>query len=139
MNKEKNDEPIIEAPRAVEHSSKHPPCYRSERRNPYPLCLGWGIKECAHCCLWIDYDSDEDESRVNLPLSISQLREMDGQPAWWECGPEDSGWGIIAVNSRGFWEDVPFFQGRWHEVDFVYNIEERRMKIYRRPPNEESC
>ena len=104
MNKEKKDRPSIEAPQAVKHPDKHPPCYRSETRNPYPLCLGWGMKACAHCCLWTDYDSDEDESRVNLPLSLAQLQEMDGTPAWWECGPEYSCWGIIAVDSSGRWE-----------------------------------
>ena len=54
MNKEKKDRPSIEAPQAVKHPDKHPPCYRSETRNPYPLCLGWGMKACAHCCLWTD-------------------------------------------------------------------------------------
>ena len=44
MNKEKKDRPSIEAPQAVKHPDKHPPCYRSETRNPYPLCLGWGMK-----------------------------------------------------------------------------------------------
>ena len=111
MNKEKKDRPSIEAPQAVKHPDKHPPCYRSETRNPYPLCLGWGMKACAHCCLWTDYDSDEDESRVNLPLSLAQLQEMDG---------------------------TPFFQGRWREVNFVYNIEARNMEIYRHPPYEET-
>ena len=42
MNKEKKDRPSIEAPQAVKHPDKHPPCYRSETRNPYPLCLGLG-------------------------------------------------------------------------------------------------
>ena len=128
MNKEKKDRPSIEAPQAVKHPDKHPPCYRSETRNPYPLCLGWGMKACAHCCLWTDYDSDEDESRVNLPLSLAQLQEMDGTPAWWECGPEYSCWGIIAVDSSGRWEGIPFFQGRWREVNFVYNIEARNIR-----------
>ena len=60
MNKEKKDRPSIEAPQAVKHPDKHPPCYRSETRNPYPLCLGWGMKACAHCCLWtcLLYTSD---------------------------------------------------------------------------------
>lgn len=138
MNKEKKDGPSIEAPQAVKHPDKRPPCYRSETRNPYPLCLGWGMKACAHCCLWTDYDSDEDESRVNLPLSLAQLQEMDGTPAWWECRPEYSCWGIIAVDSSGRWEGIPFFQGRWREVNFVYNIEARNMAIYRRPPYEET-
>ena len=125
-------------PQAVKHPNMPPPCYRSETRNPYPLCLGWGMKACAHCCLWTDYDSDEDESRVTLPLSLAQLQEMDGTPAWWECGPEYSCWGIIAVDSSGRWEGIPFFQGRWREVNFVYNSEARNMEIYRHPPYEET-
>lgn len=151
MNKEKNDGPIIKAPQAVERPSKRPPCYRAEIPNPYKRppcdspeiqkpssrCVGWGMKTCAHCRFWTDYEPGEDESRVNLPLSLVRLREMDGFPAWWECGPEYSCWGIIAVDSCGLRKSIPFFQGRWREVDFVYNIEARNMEIYRRPPDKE--
>ena len=137
MNKKKKDGPIIEAAQAVKYPDKYPPCYRSETRNPYPLCLGLGMKACAHCWLWSDYDPAEDESRVNLPLSLAQLQEMDGAPAWWECGPEFSCWGIIALDSNGRWEGIPLFQGRWREVSFVYNIEARNMEISRHPPDKE--
>ena len=57
-----------------------PPCYTAEKDNPYPLCVGRGMTECAHCCLWMDYEPEEDESRVNKPLTLEQLRQMDGEP-----------------------------------------------------------
>ena len=73
----------------------------------------------------------------NEPLTLDELREMDGEPAWWDDG-EGSCWGIISVDSRGMWGGIPFFRGRWREVNFEYNIEERKMKIYRRPPEGEA-
>lgn len=72
----------------------------------------------------------------NEPLTLEQLREMDGEPAWWDDG-DGSCWGIISVDSAGMWGGIPFFRGRWREVNFEYNIEERKMKIYRRPPEGE--
>lgn len=72
----------------------------------------------------------------NEPLTLEQLREMDGEPAWWDDG-YGSCWGIISVDSAGMWGGIPFFRGRWREVNFEYNIEERKMKIYRRPPEGE--
>lgn len=72
----------------------------------------------------------------NEPLTLEQLREMDGEPAWWNDG-DGSCWGIISVDSAGMWGGMPFFRGRWREVNFEYNIEERKMKIYRRPPEGE--
>mgnify|MGYP005794028651 CR=1 FL=1 len=77
-----------------------------------------------------------EESMPNDPLTIEQLREMDGEPAWWDDG-YGSCWGIISVDSAGMWGGIPFFRGRWREVNFEYNIEERKMKIYRRPPEGE--
>ena len=66
-------------------NSEKPPCYLPEKDNPYPLCEGRGMKACAHCCLWENYDPEEDESRVNQPLTMRQLREMDGDPVWVKC------------------------------------------------------
>ena len=72
----------------------------------------------------------------NEPLTLEQLRGMDGEPAWWDDG-EGSCWGIISVDSVGMWGGTPFFRGRWRQVNFEYNIEERKMRIYRRPPEGE--
>lgn len=66
----------------VELVEENPPCYLPEKDNPYPLCVGRGMKACTHCTLWTDYDPGKDESRVNRPLTRSQMREMNGQPVW---------------------------------------------------------
>ena len=78
----------------------------------------------------------DDNVPINEPLTLEQLREMNGEPAWWDDG-EGSCWGIISVDSAGMWGGIPFFRGRWRQVNFEYNIEERKMKIYRRPPEGE--
>ncbi|MUU10404.1 MAG: hypothetical protein EP146_02960 [Oscillibacter sp.] len=72
-------------------------------------------------------------SPPNDPLTLEELRKMDGEPAWWDDG-EGSCWGIISVDSAGMWGGIPFLRGRWRQVNFEYNIEERKMRIYRRPP-----
>ena len=72
-------------------------------------------------------------SPPNEPLTLEELRKMDGEPAWWDDG-EGSCWGIISVDSAGMWGGIPFLRGRWRQVNFEYNIEERKMRIYRRPP-----
>lgn len=75
-------------------------------------------------------------SPPNEPLTLEELRKMDGEPAWWDDG-EGSCWGIISVDSAGMWGGIPFLRGRWRQVNFEYNIEERKMRIYRRPPEGE--
>ena len=75
-------------------------------------------------------------SPPNDPLTLEELRKMDGEPAWWDDG-EGSCWGIISVDSAGMWGGIPFLRGRWRQVNFEYNIEERKMRIYRRPPEGE--
>lgn len=104
--------------------------------------------DCIHkdvCALWEIQNGIGDAECVyyrptltpqNEPLTLEQLREMDGEPAWWDDG-YGSCWGIISVDSAGMWGGIPFFRGRWREVNFEYNIEERKMKIYRRPPEGE--
>lgn len=64
------------------------------------------------------------------PLTLKQLREMNGQPGYWA---EEERWGIICVDSAGRWAGVPFFKFRGDGVNFEYNIKSRRMKIYRYP------
>ena len=106
---------------------------------------GWG--DCPLCTADAEstmggmlFDTAEEAisalSPPNEPLTLEELREMDGEPAWWDDG-DGSCWGIISVDSAGMWGGIPFFRGRWKEVNFEYNIEDRKMKIYRRPPEGE--
>lgn len=61
------------------------------------------------------------------PLTIAELRLMDGKPAYWT---EDESYGIISVDSNGKWAGIPFFRGRKNEVNFEYDIESRGMEVY---------
>lgn len=71
-------------------------------------------------------------SRVRRkPLTLEQLREMDGRPAYW---PDDESWGIISVDDAGRWAGIPFFRGRKNGVNFEFDIEFRGMEVYAYPP-----
>lgn len=61
------------------------------------------------------------------PLTLEELRKMDGKPAYWL---DDDSYGIISVESYGRWADVPFFRGRKNGVNFEYNIKSRRIEVY---------
>lgn len=73
----------------------------------------------------------------NEALTLEQLREMNGEPAWWDDG-EGSCWGIISVDTNGRWAGIPFFRGRWKQANFEYDIKSRGMTLYRRPPEGET-
>lgn len=94
------------------------------------------VAKAENKMIWKIIRAIEEAPTLTLPneaLTLEQLRKMDGEPAWWDDG-EGSCWGIISVDSAGMWGGIPFFRGRWRQVNFEYNIEERKMRIYRRPP-----
>lgn len=64
------------------------------------------------------------------PLTVEQLRGMDGKPAYW---PDDESCGIISVDDSGRWAGIPFFRGRKNGVNFEYDIESRGMEVYAYP------
>ena len=114
-------------------SNEPPPCYRPDGDGCAYQCYdgdGEPIDKCKECPLC--YSDKQRHKPSNEPLTLEELREMDGDPAWWDDG-DGSCWGIISVDSAGMWGGIPFFRGRWKEVNFEYNIEDRKMKIYRRP------
>ena len=61
------------------------------------------------------------------PLTLEQMREMDGRPAYWA---DDESWGIISVDDAGRWAGIPFFRGRKNGVNFEYDIVSRGMEVY---------
>lgn len=94
------------------------------------------VAKAENKMIWKIIRAIEEAPTLTLPneaLTLEQLRKMDGEPAWWDDG-EGSCWGIISVDSAGMWGGIPFFRGRWRQVNLEYNIEERKMRIYRRPP-----
>lgn len=65
------------------------------------------------------------------PLTLEQLREMDGQPAW--C--EDVGrWAIVSVSDAGKWKGVPFALFVRDGGRFEWDIEDRGLCMHPYPP-----
>lgn len=61
------------------------------------------------------------------PLTMQQLREMDGQPAWCE---EQKEWGIIHIDPDGMWANIPFFRGVHCDLD----VQHQGLTLYSHPP-----
>ena len=77
-----------------------------------------------------------EESMPNEPLTIEQLREMDGEPVWVE---DVKHWALIDIEKGGQWDGVPFAVWAENGVKFTYNVESRDLHCYRRPPEGEEA
>lgn len=70
----------------------------------------------------------------NEPLTLGQLREMDGKPVWVE---DVKHWALIDIEKGGQWDGVPFAIWAENGMKFTYNIKNRGLHCYRRPPEGE--
>ena len=70
----------------------------------------------------------------NEPMTLEQLREMDGEPVWVE---DVKHWALIDVEKGGQWDGVPFAIWEENGTKFTYNVERRGLHCYRRPPEGE--
>lgn len=70
----------------------------------------------------------------NEPLTLEQLREMDGDPVWVE---DVKHWALIDIEKGGQWDGVPFAIWAENGTKFTYNVESRGLHCYRRPPEGE--
>lgn len=68
------------------------------------------------------------------PLTIEQLRQMDGEPVWVE---EVKHWALIDIEKGGQWDGIPFAVWAENGTKFTYNVESRDLHCYRRPPEGE--
>ena len=73
-------------------------------------------------------------SPPNDPMTIEQLREMDGEPVWVE---DVKHWALIDIEKGGQWDGVPFAVWAENGVKFTYNVESRDLHCYLRPPEGE--
>ena len=73
-------------------------------------------------------------SPPNDPMTIEQLREMDGEPVWVE---DVKHWALIDIEKGGQWDGVPFAIWAENGMKFTYNIKNRGLHCYRRPPEGE--
>lgn len=67
----------------------------------------------------------------NEPLTLDELREMDGEPVWVK---EVEHWALIDVEKGGQWDGIPFAVWAENGAKFTYNIEGRNLHCYLRPP-----
>lgn len=65
------------------------------------------------------------------PLTLDQLREMDGQPAWCE---DVEHWALVSVDNVGGWKGVPFALFMENGAKFNWNVEIRKLTLYSYPP-----
>lgn len=71
----------------------------------------------------------------NEPLTIEELREMDGEPVWVE---EVKHWALIDIEKGGQWDGIPFAVWAENGTKFTYNIKNRGLHCYRCPPEGEA-
>lgn len=67
----------------------------------------------------------------NEPLTLKELREMNGQPVWVE---EINHWALIDIETGGRWSGIPFAVGAENGAKFCYNIKARNLHCYRCQP-----
>lgn len=65
------------------------------------------------------------------PLTLDQLRQLDGQPVWIE---EAEQYGLVSVNPAGAWKGIPFVVFVYHGSKFEWNVESRGLKVYAQKP-----
>lgn len=94
--------------------------------NQYTRMAVFGIMQSMPT---VDY-----QETPNEPLSIEQLRQMDGQPVWVE---DVKHWALIDIEKGGQWDSMPFATWNENGVRFCYNIINRNLLCYRRPPEGE--
>ena len=70
----------------------------------------------------------------NEPLTIEQLREMDGEPVWIE---DLKHWALVDIEKGGQWDGAPFAIWAENGVKFTYNIKNHGLHCYRCPPEGE--
>ena len=69
------------------------------------------------------------------PLTIEELRQMNGEPVWVEefSGRIDTtGWALVEVDDRGTYKGVPFVVDRY----CTWNVITRGLHCYRYKPKE---
>ena len=71
----------------------------------------------------------------NEPLTLKQLREMDGEPVWVE---DVKHWALIDIEKGVQWDGMPFAVWAENGVKFTYNVKSRDLHCYRRPPEGEA-
>lgn len=114
-----------------------PPCYQPDGDGCAYQCYDGDdepIDKCKECPLCYS-DKQRHHAPPNEPLTPDELREMDGEPVWVE---DVKHWALIDIEKGGQWDGVPFAIWAENGMKFTYNIKNRGLHCYRRPPEGEA-
>lgn len=104
------------------------------RRRPTPVSeFESGFNDGLNQAMW-EITQAPTLTQPNEPLTLEELREMDGEPVWVE---DVKHWALIDIEKGGQWDGVPFAVWAENGVKFTYNVESRDLHCYRRPPEGE--
>ena len=81
--------------------------------------------------LWMAISALRSAPQPCKPLTLEQLREMDGKPVWCEDVERRA---IVPVSDAGKWKDIPFALFEKNSTRFEWNIEGRELSLYSYPP-----
>ena len=103
---------------------------------------GFPWRDCLQSIvtLWMPLPTADKDNHVpakapNEPLTLEELWEMDGEPVWVE---DVRHWALIDIGKGGQWDGVPFAIWAENGARFCYNILDRNLLCYRRPPEGET-
>ena len=106
----------------------------------------------GHVCSLRDGEAEEyhamfatmlEESMPNEPLTLEELREMDGEPVWVKAfGPTDircDGWCEVEVRDKNTSDEIAYVWWAGSEVEDMGRTEDygKTWVVYRRPPEGE--
>ena len=79
------------------------------------------------------YEDAEAAQEAQEPLTIEELKQMNGEPVWLD---DDHVWGLIIVDAKGRWAGMPFVHFYFDGVSFTWDIEKRNKRCFRHKPKE---
>lgn len=92
-------------------------------------------EEQAKAYFWARKALQSTRTPPNDPLTVEELREMDGEPVWVE---EVEHWALIDIEKSGQWAGIPFAIWAENGTKFTYNVESRGLHCYRHLPEGEA-
>lgn len=83
----------------------------------------------------IDALQEKAEREDPKPLTIEELRQMDGEPVW---VVEWNHWALVSVEEIRKLGEIPFLRCVMYGVEHCYNADVQNIHCYRHKPKEET-
>lgn len=80
-------------------------------------------------------EADQEAREDPQPLTIEELRQMDGEPVW---VVEWNHWALVSVEEIRKLGEIPFLRCVMYGVEHCYNADVQNIHCYRHKPKEET-